>query len=610
MTTVRELLVKLGVDADRAKLEQFDKALEGVKATAVGALKVVAGLAAGLVALGGAATGSAEELAEEARTIEQQSKLLGVTTDRYQELRYAVKGYGVDVGDLADVYAQIAGKAKDAEGGNKDAVDSFKALGISVKDLKGLSPDGLMKLLAERGGQAADQMSWLANVSKVFGEEGARQFGPLLKDGAANFDALAKKARELGLVMSGDSLAAARAYGAESAQLKGTLTSLKQEITLALMPTLTALAKRVREWIQANRPVIQGTIQRAVRGLSTALAVTESLVKKLGGGSTAQGLERLAKLFASGLGIFATIKAGSALYSIFLLIKSALAIISGVGAIAVAKIAAVVAIVAVLGLAIEDVITYFRGGDSLLGRMLARAEKGGGVLAKLVGFLKTAGRTISLLFQVIGKVIGALFARVVRVVEPLLGLLFSLIGTYWEQYGSPALSLILDVFTALFGKLGGGLEDLLTNWDEYFGELGIIADGVADAILAVYMAVFGTIKDGIEAVLVRVNTVLGALRKLAKAAGVDVGDVTPSTPGDGSFGAIAGRATANAFSDIRQRASAAAGSIANSFGPTTYQVTQQPGEDGADFARRVDTLRRADDAKKARLARSRAKGER
>jgi methyl-accepting chemotaxis protein len=610
MTTIRELLVKLGVDADKAKLEQFDKALEGVKGTAIGAIKVVAGLAAGLATLGAAATASAEELAKQARDIEQQSRGLGLTTDRYQELSETFKRFDLDTNDVSDALNTLADRSKDAVDGTKSMVDDFKLLGITVDQLKGKTPEQLFDVFAEAVSKSTDVTTRNAGVVRTLGDDLGRKLLPALLDGKAGLDGYAKAARDAGLIMSGGALKSAAAYEAESNQLKTTLRGLKQEITLALMPALGRLAKRAREWIEANRPMLQGTIRRAVRSLSDALAVAEALVKKLGGGSTAQGLERLAKLFASGLGIFATLKAGSALYSVFLLIKSALAIISGVGAVAVAKIAAIIAIIAVLGLAIEDVITYFRGGDSLLGRLLARAEKGGGIFAKLVAFIRAWGRAASLTFQVVGKIAQAVFSRLLKVVEPILSFIFSLIGAYWEKYASPVLSLILEVFTALYTKIGDGLEDLLKNWDEHFGFMGILADELTAGLIDAFKMVFGFISSGFNAVLDKVQAVINKIRRLPGMRDLLDEPTATSGAGDGTLLALTRRATGNAFADVRQRAGAAAGSIANSFGPTTYQITQQPGEDSAGLARRIDETRRADDAKKARLMRSRAKGER
>jgi hypothetical protein len=609
MTTIRELLVKLGVDADQKKLEQFDQALETVKSTAIGALKVVAGLAAGLTAMGAAATHSAEELAAEAKVIDQQAKLLGVTTDRYQELRYAVAGYGVEAGDLADVYAQIAGKAKDAEGGNKDAAKSFKDLGISVKELKGLSPDGLMRLLAERGGQAADHMSWLSTASKVFGEEGARQFGPLLKDGIKNFDGLAAKARELGLVMSTDALKAAQDYGIESRELKGTLTSLKQEITLALMPALGAGAKRTREWIQANRPWITGMITKGVDRFGKAVGKARDFLRLIGNGDAMGGIERIAKMFAAGLGVVATLKGLSFLMSFLTLIKATLGLISAAGAIAAVKIAAVVAVVTTLFLLFEDGLTYLRGGDSLLGRWITRAKEAGGTMGRLGKLVEAFGRFAKAAFAGVSRIVGALFKTWWRLASQVLGGMWELFKAGWEKVGQPLLDLILDLMIGFFDKSGQGWEKFVKYFDDGFGIIGSSAEAAVQFIESVFQRAFAFINSGFQAVLDKVADVIGKLRQLPGIRELLAED-TPTGAGDGSLLALTRRATGNAFADVRQRAGAAAGSIANSFGPTTYQITQQPGEDSVEFARRVEASRRADEAKKARLMRSRAGGER
>lgn len=636
MTTIRELIVKLGVDADRQAVERFDKALDGVKQTAVKTLELTAKLAVGLLGLGAAATMSAEELSKEATTIEQQAKLLGVTTERYQELRYAVRGYGIDVGDLADVYAQIAGKAKDAEGGNKDAQKSFKELGISVKDLKGLSPDGLMKLLAERGGQAADQMSWLATVSKIFGEEGARQFGPLLKDGAANFDALAKRAHELGLVMNGEALKAARAYGAESTLLKGTLGGLKQEVTLALMPTLLRGARAINRFLQANRPFIRGGIDRGVKLLNSALDRAVYLLEVIGNGDAAKGIERVGKVLLSVLAAGGAIKGANFLLTFFTLLKAALAGISVAGALVAAKIAYVIAYVTTLVLIFEDLLTYIRGGDSLFGRLLAHASKGQGIFGKLAKLLSQFGRTGQLVFKLLQRVAGVVFPFLWNKFKEKVAPIFDLLKLAWETVGEPVFGAVLDAAIALFTRFNDSLEFLLNNWSavwagmeaqfmEFVGSIQasalalytkldeLLGGGLTEAITwtgDVATKTFDTLVSQVEAVLSKMRELLVSVGKFT---GIDLLANIPtatSGPGDGTVARLGGAAARQAFGGIRDQASAAASTVSAAFGPTIFQITQQPGEDSAEFARRIDSTRRADDKKKARLLRSRAKGER
>ncbi len=603
MTTIRELLVKLGVDSDQARVERFDRALESAKGTMVKALAAATALTAGLLATAAGGATLAEELAKDANLIDQQSKLLGVSTDRYQELRYAVKQYGVDVGDLADVYAQIAGKAKDAEGGNKDAIKSFKDLGITVKDLKGLSPDGLMALLAERGGKAADQMSWLATVAKIFGEEGARQFGPLLKDGAANFNKLTKSARDLGVVMDAKTLKSTIQYHNELGRAKTAISSVKNELVLALIPGLTKSSKKTADFITANRPWIKGAIQKGVERFNATLKRGRKLLERLGGGDVTKGIERVARVVVAALGGAAVFKAGGLLVGVIKVVTGLFSGLSLASAAVAAKVAAVVAVVMALGVAFEDAITYLMGGDSLLGRWIKRAKEAGGTTGKLARAVELAGRYVVVVFKLLGRAGAGIFQRLYRIAEPVLVGIWDNAREAWDQVGAPLFDLLLNVLLGTLVKVVTGLEWLLANWDNVFGAMGQRVDTWVEYIRGVLTGVITYIRGLFDALLGQINGVLARARELPGVRNLLSAADAPTPPVATARGATQAL-TAGA---LTTGAGARQVNVTQSIGPTTLQVVQQPGEDGAALARRVVERQRATEAERARLLRSRAR---
>ena len=85
-TTIRELLVRFGLDVDDDKLDAFDKGLESAKGHAADLVGFLAKVATAAAAVAGAALYQANATAQSALAIERQAAALGLTTDAYQEL--------------------------------------------------------------------------------------------------------------------------------------------------------------------------------------------------------------------------------------------------------------------------------------------------------------------------------------------------------------------------------------------------------------------------------------------------------------------------------------------------------------------------------------------
>ncbi len=384
--TLRELLIRIGVEADEEDLAGFDDALANVKKTALDLISTLAAVAAGAAAVAGAFVAQAVATADSAKAIENQAASLGLTTDAYQELLYAAGKYGTEAGDLADVFGQISQLAIEAANGNKTYAKSFDQLGISVDDLKGKNPDELFMMLAEGLAGTEDATKRLALASSILGEDSAKKLGPLLAKGAAGVAELRVEAHRLGVVMSKESIKTASAFSNQVAVLGAVVTSLRNEVGLALIPTLSDMAAEFLTWIANNRDLINAKIDEYMTRVSKAFVDAYNAVVKLidavGGPEGLVDLfEKLAKATAVGTVLLITGRVLALVSAVWTLVSAVAAAVGGFATLGIilAGVGSMLLNLAIPLLVLEDLYTYATGGTSAVGTLLEAWSKAPGV---------------------------------------------------------------------------------------------------------------------------------------------------------------------------------------------------------------------------------------
>lgn len=267
--TIRELLVSIGVKADEKDLKKFDAALEATKSGMAGLGKLALGIAGGIAAIGTGLFVAADSAASYADELDEASDRTGVATGTLQELRYAADLAGISAEELDSAMAKQARSTQDAIGGSKDAAAAFTKLGISQSELKDLSKDQ-GKLFEEIAGGLmgiTNEQEQIDLVMSIFGRGGARLL-PLLKSGKMGIKELRAEAQRLGIVMDEGSIAAGREFKDALDNMGYAVQGLKNSLGTALLPVLTKLMTRFKDWFQANRAVMQQGIDKWAKRLS------------------------------------------------------------------------------------------------------------------------------------------------------------------------------------------------------------------------------------------------------------------------------------------------------------------------------------------------------
>ncbi len=264
MGVVRELLTKWGFSIDPKPLENLERTVEDVKRGVQLAGTAVVAAAAGLFGLAEAARRYIDDLDEMAQSV-------GVNTQFFAELTAAAKLGGAEMQDVGASVGILQKRIVDARGGNEEAVKSFKALGINLRDLKKLPTEAILMKMAD-GLKGVDDPAKRVSLALDLLGRGGKKLIPTLIGGSEAMVGLGDEAREFGLVPGQDAIDAANAMELSMARLKGIVGGLALQVGTALMPVVTDVAKRLMEWVKANRDLIATRIDAFVRGLQVFIA--------------------------------------------------------------------------------------------------------------------------------------------------------------------------------------------------------------------------------------------------------------------------------------------------------------------------------------------------
>lgn len=355
-----------------ARLKSFSQRARqiGTSFTRVGALITAPLLAASAVF---AKTG--DDVAKFARRT-------GVAVEAVQELSFAAQQSGADTKTLESAFRRQARAVNDLERGLSTQADAFGKIGLSIEDLRGLSPEEQFTLIADRLSQLEDATLKSAVAQQIFGRGGA-QLIPLLDQGAAGIAALRDEARELGIVLSAEDAAAAEELTDAFGRVRSTFTALTQTIGAALAPALTTIANVTAAVVGGAREFIDQN-----RGLVTIIAAVGVGITVLGGIIVGIGLAAAAASVAMG-GLATAI---GAVGTVFAVVTSPITIVI---ALMLGLVGAVLYATGAIDTAVDAVSGAFADLKAQVGDTVLAIKD-----ALLSGDFETAGELIGELFGV------------------------------------------------------------------------------------------------------------------------------------------------------------------------------------------------------------------
>lgn len=253
---VLDLLLRTGsfeTDSKRAEkaMRDLQKTAKSI-GTSIGSsfAASVAGFAAGFLTIQSGLQLFGEAI-NQADRLDELSARLNVSTERLSEWGYAAKLTGTDLESLTGSLTKFSKNIASALDPNSSSAGVFKALGIDVKDA-----DGRLKSVEALLPKVADKFKILDNTTletalsmELFGKSGAELL-EFLNNGSDGLDSFAKKARDLGIIISPDQAAAAAKFKDELDNLKAAGQGLVTKVSAELLPELSNLVKWASDFVK------------------------------------------------------------------------------------------------------------------------------------------------------------------------------------------------------------------------------------------------------------------------------------------------------------------------------------------------------------------------
>ena len=342
---LREILSRLGIEVDTKKLDQADGSINKAKE----GLVALAGAYAGFKAVGSVVS-MTTEMANQADQLQKTANAFGVSARALAEWRYAAEQAGVEASVLDDAVKTFSSKAYDAlTKGSKDSRALLKKVGISMRDLKNLSPEEVFERAIIGFSEMKNGAQKTAMGLELFGGSAEKLFD-MFNQGAAGLNAIGVEFNELYGSNFEEYIKRSQKLAADLGKMDAAFTAVKQTIAHALMPVLDVMAN----------------------GLIRAASWFNQLARKT-------------KIVEVGLIVLAAV-------------ASAVAIVIAVSfAPVILTILAIAAAIATVILIVEDLYVLFTGGNSAIGALIEKAF-GTGAARKFVSVMRAVGRAVKNFF--------------------------------------------------------------------------------------------------------------------------------------------------------------------------------------------------------------------
>lgn len=391
---IRRLVAELGIEVDDAGIARFEASLDSLKEEMLGLVDIAANVAKGLALVGAGVVAATIHVSNLAFQADALAEAFGMSTDEFQASAAALQRSGLEIDDIADLYGTIADRAQDAIDGTQSFVDDFKLLGIAVDDLRGKNPQEVFELIIEKVDSSADTTAQLAGIARTFGDDLGRKVLPVLNGTVEEFRALRAEAIALGLAINESGLKRLKAMRTSLQRLMGSFQGLINILAVQVAPYLEQIGDIISNYLLENVDEITQQVKSfgdriggaaigilnfgqrlseivSSPGFRTFIGYLEAAVVALGS----------LVLASKGLTIFTTI---SSLISAAGVSVGAFAgaTIAGIGA-AIAPVVLLAAAIAAVALAVEDLYSYWRGGESVFGTLLSDYKEAEGLLGAI-----------------------------------------------------------------------------------------------------------------------------------------------------------------------------------------------------------------------------------
>lgn len=212
---------------------------------AKGIAKGSVAVAGAVAAVGGALVGTAAKTAEYGDQIDKASQKLGVSSTFYQEWNAVLQHSGTSMDSMSATFKKLANASQDA---SKDQEAAFKALGMSMDDVKKMSAEDLFANVVT-GLQGMEEGTERTALATTLLGKGAQEMGALFNTSAEDTQGMIDRVHELGGVMDEAAVKDAAAFQDALQDMKTSFSGIKNGLAADLMPALSGFMGKVADFV-------------------------------------------------------------------------------------------------------------------------------------------------------------------------------------------------------------------------------------------------------------------------------------------------------------------------------------------------------------------------
>jgi hypothetical protein len=315
-SVIGALRVNLGLDS-----AEFQSGMKGAQsdtekfasALKTGFAAAAAAAAAGLAAVSVAVRQNLNSFDELSKT----SQKIGIPVEELSKLKYAADLSGVSMEGMQTAVGKLSKNMVAASGGTGKMAETFKALGINIKNSDGSlrSSSVILTELSDRFASMPDGAQKTALAMQLLGKSGADLI-PMLNGGSDALGGLLNEAKMFGLEVSTETARMAEAVNDNFARVSYAISGLGVQLTATLAPILlqvsNAMVAMAETFISALQYLPQVAEAVTVVGGALAIAFSPAILAAVGNLTIAIGVGMVgavraltAAMLANPLGAFA-----------------------------------------------------------------------------------------------------------------------------------------------------------------------------------------------------------------------------------------------------------------------------------------------------------------
>lgn len=540
MGIVRNLLVRVGADLSdlQKNLKQAQKMFKklGKDLNRIGE-SMTKKITAPIIAVGSAFTLMALKSAKAADDLADLSAITNIGVEDLQAFAYAGDILGTNLETITDAQTKLTRSIAEAHSGNKDAIQSFQELGVSIYDTEGnlRTANDIFWDVLDALGKIEDPVLRDALAMDLMGRS-AQDLNPLIKAGSEEIQKYMDKAKELGLVMSEDQIMAMADLNDAWSTLKFQFEAVGNVLTATLAPALQGII----ESITAKLPEATQQLQDLVNGFLNLDPSTQSFILTAIGllaalgpivlvlGKVAAGISAVFGWVSGIIGAFSALGAGTGTLGSILT-----AVFGSVGGVVVAMIAIIAglilifkhlwdtneefknAVITIWQTIVETVTPIIQGIWDFI--VL--------VFTEISTFITDNMDTIQEIFSTVWEIIKEIFNQVLSVIMGLVQQFIDEVTAFWDAWGDDIVATVTwawDLITSLIsaaldiisGILKIGLGLLKGDWDKVWEGIKETFGGVWDGITAIVEGAFTAITGIVGKIIDNVKNAINWVKEL------------------------------------------------------------------------------------------------